>query len=219
VRWERIGCFEVLLAEDGRLVLSAPDPGRVDWFCCSPHIRPYRAEDEGMRRYLAIGMALATVAAGCGSTGEPHKSRPPGTTTAPPAGGDLGDRAHAIGESAALGGGSVAVVAVEDNVDAGRLFAPPRGTRYLAVDVRACAGPKEIGVNFRPEYFAVRLTDHTEHDADRGVKKPALRPSVLPPGGCTDGWVSFVVPTGATLNAVVYHGSNDVTWTPTKPTR
>lgn len=134
-----------------------------------------------------------------------------------PPGGDLPGRVHAIGDTVGHGGGSVAVIAMEDNVDAGRLFAPPRGTRYVAVEVRGCAAPHEAGVNFRPEYFSVRLADHTEHDGDRGVKKPALRPGTIPPGGCSDGWVSFVIPARATPTAVAYHGSNDVTWTPGGP--
>ena len=166
-----------------------------------------------MRRHAAIGLALAALAGGCRSTGDRLASQRAVSTAVPPTGGDSPARAHSIVEAVGLGGGSVAVVAVEDNVDAGRLFAPPRGTRYLAVEVRGCAGPKEAGVNFRPEYFSVRLLDHTEHDADQGVKKPALRPGTIPPGGCSDGWVSFIVPARAKPSAFVYHGSDDVTWT------
>jgi hypothetical protein len=170
-----------------------------------------------LSRQVASGLALAALAVGCGSAGESLTSRRAVSMAALSPSGDRLGRAHAVGEAVGLGGGSVAVVAMEDNVDAGRLFAPPRGTRYLAAEVRGCAGPHEVGVNFRPEYFSVRLADHTEHDGDRGVKKPALRPGTIPQGGCSDGWVSFVIPARATPSAVVYHGSDDVTWTPGGP--
>jgi hypothetical protein len=167
-----------------------------------------------MRRYLAIGVAfpaLATLAVGCESTPQKVASMRTVSTAPHPSGNGQGN--HAIGDTVSLGHGSVTVVAVEDNVDAGRLFAPPRGSRYVAAEVRGCAGPTEAGVAFHAAYFALRLADHTEHDGDPGVKKPALRSDTIHPGGCSDGWVSFVVPIRATASAVVYHGSDDVTWT------
>jgi hypothetical protein len=169
-----------------------------------------------MRRPLAVGVALAaaaSVGAGCRSTGHGVASRSSLSTEAAAPGGAPPGGAHAVGDTVTLGGGSVAVVALEENVDAGRLFAPPHGSRYVAAEVRGCAGPKETGVAFHPQYFALRLTDRTEHDGDRGVKKPALDPGTIAPGGCSDGWVTFVVPARATAIAVVYHGSDDVTWT------
>ena len=168
-----------------------------------------------MRRYLAVGVAfpaLATLAVACGSTPQNLASKRTVITTEVPAE-DRPEGHHAIGDTVTIGHGSVTVVAVEDNVDAGRLFAPPRGSRYTAAEVRGCAGPTEAGVAFHAAYFALRLADHTEHDGDTGVKKPSLRPDTIHPGGCSDGWVSFVVPVRATPSAVVYHGSDDVTWT------
>jgi hypothetical protein len=164
-----------------------------------------------MRRHVAIGLTLAALA-GCGPGGERLASRRTVSAAALPPSGDQRGRAYAIGDAVGLGGGSVAVVGVEDNVDAGRLFDPPRGTRYVAVEVRSCAGANEVGVNFRREYFSLRLADHTEHDGERGVKTPALRPGPIPPGGCSDGWVTFVVPARATADTIIYHGSDDVTW-------
>lgn len=189
------------------------DPDRVDQRGCCPRDP---SSMPGLRTHgmvsVAMGLTLAALAVGCGSTGERLASRRTVDGAAHPAPGDRGG-AHAMGDPVALGSGTVAVMALEDNFDPGRLFAPPRGTRYIAAQVRGCAGPEEAGVNFRPEYFALRLADHTEHDADRGMKKPALGSGTIPPGGCSDGWVTFVVPARATPDAVVYHGSDDVTWT------
>jgi hypothetical protein len=166
-----------------------------------------------MRRHVAIGLVLAALAGGCGSTSARLASRSTATTASQPAGADGRGTTHGVGDTVALGGGSVAVVAVEDNVDPGRLFAPPRGSRYFAAEVRGCAGPTETGVKFRPEFFSLRLADHTEHDGEQGAKKPALPPGTIPPGGCSDGWITFVIPAHATPDTVIYHGSADVTWT------
>ena len=170
-----------------------------------------------MRQHVAIGLTLAGLVMGCGSTDKTLASQRTVSKAAQSPGGDLDVNGHAVGDRVELGAGSVALVDVEDSVDAGRLFAPPRGTRYFAAQVRGCAGPAETGVNFHPEYFALRLADRTDHDGDRGVKKPALQSGTIPAGGCSEGWVTFVVPARATPQAVVYRGSDDVIWTVTGP--
>jgi hypothetical protein len=165
-----------------------------------------------MQRQIPVSLVFMAMAMGCRSTGGGPVSQATATTAVPTPGGGPDRTAQAVGETVSIGAGSVSVVAVEDNVDAGRLFAPPRGDRYVAAQVRGCAGPNEPNVNFHPEYFSLRLGDHTEHDGDRGVKKPSLERGTIPAGSCSAGWVTFVVPARARPIAVVYHGSTDVTW-------
>ena len=128
-----------------------------------------------------------------------------------------------VGSPVRLGeaGGSVSVAAVEDDVDPGRLFAPPRGRHYFAAQVKGCAGPTERGVSFAPEYFSVQLADHTVYDGIAGVKKPALSGGTIPAGQCLDGWVTFTIPKGQAAIAVVYDGSRQQRWslTPTRTDR
>jgi hypothetical protein len=109
-------------------------------------------------------------------------------------------------------GGSITVTAVETDVDAGRLFIPPRGRRFFAAQVKSCAGPAEHGLSFAPDYFSVQLADHSTYPGAEGAKQPALPPSVLPPGGCLDGWVTFTIPKNPAPLTVVYNGSRQATW-------
>src|SRR5581483_5572295 len=134
------------------------------------------------------------------------------------------DNVAAVGEAIGIGagGGTVSIQAVEDNIDAGRLFAAPRGRRYFAAQVRACAGQSERGVMFEPDYFSVQLADHTVYDAAPvGVKKPELHGGAIPPAGCLEGWVTFAIPKAGVVSTVIYDGSRQVKWslgpTPPKP--
>lgn len=122
--------------------------------------------------------------------------------------------APGVGDRVALGtaGGSVRLMAVEADVDAGRLYAPPRGSQYFAVQVEGCAGPGEAAVAFKPDYFSVELADHTVRDAGPSMKKPDLRGGPIPSGHCLDGWVTFVIPRHQDVVTVVYDGSQSVHW-------
>jgi hypothetical protein len=120
-----------------------------------------------------------------------------------------------VGEKVKVGsdGGSVTVSAVEDNVSAGRLFGAGEGMKYIAVDVRGCAGPNEKNLTFQPSYFLLRLDDGTVHDPGPGTKKPSLDGGKMPPGKCLSGWVTYTVKDGSLPAAVIYDGSSRLTWT------
>ncbi len=109
-------------------------------------------------------------------------------------------------------GGSVTVRAVEADVNAGRLFASPKGKQYYAAQVEGCAGPAERGLSFDDSYFLLEMADKTVFDHGLPVKKPDLLGGELPAGGCLDGWVTFVVPDDAEPANVVYDGSNRIKW-------
>ncbi|HZI37682.1 MAG TPA: hypothetical protein VFF24_05205 [Acidimicrobiia bacterium] len=120
-----------------------------------------------------------------------------------------------VGEKVKVGsdGGSVTVSAVEDNVSAGRLFGAGEGMKYIAVEVRGCAGPNEKNLTFQPSYFLLRLDDGTVHDPGPGTKKPSLDGGKMPPGKCLSGWVTYTVKDGSLPTAVIYDGSTRLTWT------
>lgn len=101
-----------------------------------------------------------------------------------------------VGDTVPVGeaGGSVTVSAVEANVQAGRLFAPPAGRQYFAAQVRGCSGPTEEGLDLRPEYFSLQLADPTVREAGPGMKE--LSGGTVPAGGCREGWVTFTIPRG-----------------------
>lgn len=165
---------------------------------------------------VGVLATTAALAAGCQSTPETNAASATSKTLSmarsEASGSTRPDRV--VGDRVPLGeaGGSVRVAAVETGIDAGRLFAPPRGREYVAARVEGCAGPAEHGVSFEPEYFSIRLADHTVFEGAAGAKKPALAGGAIPAGGCLDGWVTFTVPTGRPPIAVIYDGSERVQW-------
>lgn len=179
----------------------------------------------GIGRLVVVVLASALLGAGCakGTSREvaanaqvPDASAAaPKTTTRPaPAQGSV------VGDTVPIGGGSVAVKEVEADVQAGRLFNPPAGRQYFAASVRGCAGPKEHGLEFRPEFFTLQLSDRTVHEAGPGMKKPELIGATMPAGGCLGGWVTFVIPEDGQPISVTYEGSQPVKWAvPAKPSR
>ena len=119
-----------------------------------------------------------------------------------------------VGEKVKIGGdgGSVTVSAVEDNVSAGRLFGAGEGQKYIAVEVKGCAGPNEKNLTFQPSYFLLRLDDGTVRDPGPGAKKPSLEGGKMLPGKCLSGWVTYTVREGALATGVIYDGSSRFTW-------
>ncbi len=156
-----------------------------------------------------------------GMTGE---ALPPGTAAeqgfdlaaaGPLEGQDAARPDRVVGEKVKVGsdGGSVTVAAVEDSVSAGRLFGAGEGMKYIAVEVRGCAGPNEKNLTFQPSYFLLRLDDGTVHDPGSGAKKPSLEGGKMNPGKCLSGWVTYTVKEGSLAAAVIYDGSSRLTWT------
>lgn len=131
---------------------------------------------------------------------------PAGADEAPP------EEDPVVGDKVVMGDGSVTVSAVEDNVSAGRLFGAGQGFKYIAAEVKGCAGPNEKNITFEPAYFLLKLDDGTIRDPGPGAKKPSLEGGKVPPGKCLSGWVTFVVPDGALATGVLYDGSVRTTW-------
>lgn len=164
---------------------------------------------------VELGIALGVVACGdnptkevkaAGATELPPPTSPPAATAAPVAP-EVGDKVPVGNE-----GGSVAVLAVEADVNAGRLFPAPKGKQYYAAQVEACAGAREFGLSFDPSYFILQMGDDGAYNHGLPVKKPDLAGGPLPAGDCSAGWVTFVVPDDAKGTGVVYDGSSRITW-------
>lgn len=153
------------------------------------------------RRVTADGVVGASPAAAV----EAEALRPPEPPEADPV----------VGEKVEMGsdGGSVTVIAVEDDVSAGRLFGAGKDQKYVAAEVKGCSGPNEKNITFEPAYFLLRLDEGTIRDTGPAAKKPSLEGGTIPAGRCLSGWVSFAVPDGALPTAVIYDGSSRTTWT------
>jgi hypothetical protein len=190
---------------------------------------PRREKGEALARTARLGVLLIAAAlagAGCGkgTSGEVAADAPvPGAPAAPgSAARPAPSQNHVVGDTVSLGSGSVTVADTEADVQAGRLFNPPAGREYFAASVRGCAGKNEDGLEFRPEYFSLRLADQTAHQAGLGMKKPELIGAMMPAGGCLKGWVTFTIPEGGQPVFVTYEGSESIRWAvppPKKPSR
>jgi Domain of unknown function (DUF4352) len=178
-----------------------------------------RSSFGGIAQLGLVLLVSAVPLAACGDT-TPVQLRSPGVARAPEntpeavrtVPGPVDD--PVVGDAVPVGdaGGSVTVSATEANVSAGRLFAAGAGKDYYAAQVKACSGPDEKGLSFKPQYFMLEMTDKTVHDAGAGVKKPDLIGGQVPAGGCLDGWVTFVIPEKSQPAFVVYDGSEQLKW-------
>lgn len=171
---------------------------------------------------LVAGVMGGGVLAVAGGSDEPRKitsdgvtGTPAGAAEAPPKLPDPPKGDPEVGETVEVGddGGSVAVLAVEDNVSAGRLFGAGEDQKFVAAEVKGCSGPNEKNITFEPSYFLLRLDDGTIRDSGLGAKKPSLEGGTIPAGKCMNGWVTFTVPDGALPTGVIYDGSTRTTWT------
>ncbi len=172
----------------------------------------------GIAQFGLVLLALTAVTA-CGDTTPAQlRSRGVARSVPNPASGTVRTTAEesgnpVVGDAVPVGeGGTVTVSATEAHVNAGRLFPAGKGMDYYAAQAKACSGPSEQGLSFRPQYFTLEMADKTVRDAGLGVKKPDLRGGELPPGGCLDGWVTFVIPEKSQPAYVVYDGSEQLKW-------
>ncbi|HET9770434.1 MAG TPA: hypothetical protein VFS16_06070 [Acidimicrobiia bacterium] len=170
---------------------------------------------------LVAGVMGGGVLAVAGGSEEPRKIKSDGVAGTPAGAAEsptLPDPPKGdpeVGEKVEMGddGGSVSVLAVEDNVSAGRLLDAGEGQKFVAAEVKGCSGPNEQNITFEPSYFLLRLDDGTIRDTGVGAKKPSLEGGKIPAGKCLGGWVTFTVPDGALPTGVIYDGSTRTTWT------
>jgi hypothetical protein len=185
------------------------------------------------RGWIGAGMAVLVtgvlgggVLAAAGGSKAPRKMTAEGQAAPADKPFDLGGPAPAgaaetpkedpeVGDKVMVGddGGSVAVLAVEDDVSAGRLFGAGEGNKYIAAEVKGCSGPNERDLTFEPSYFLLRLDDGTMRDPGAAAKKPSMDGGVVPAGKCLSGWVTFTVKKGSLATGVIYDGSSRLTWT------
>jgi hypothetical protein len=183
---------------------------------------------------LVTGVLGGGVIAVVGDPRTPHKLTADGVAGSPPPAGASPTQPAAgpspapepekkadpeVGDKVMVGndGGSVTVLAVEDNISAGRLFGAGEGNKYIAAEVKGCSGPNERKISFEPAYFLLRLDDGTVHDPGVPAKKPSLEGGTIPAGKCLSGWVTFTVKEGSLATAVIYDGSSRLTWTAPLP--
>jgi hypothetical protein len=64
-----------------------------------------------------------------------------------------------------------------------------------------------------PSFFVLKLTSHTVLPIlAKAARTPALKLTPLGPKQCVSGWISFYVPKGATVSALVYSYGKPISW-------
>lgn len=94
-------------------------------------------------------------------------------------------------------------------------FDAPSATHHVAsADVQVCTSahtPK--GTEVYPPFFTLSLAGGVSvRISSSTAKSPALRVTPLGPGKCVRGWVSFAVPAGAHVSALVYTYGKPIRW-------
>jgi hypothetical protein len=94
-------------------------------------------------------------------------------------------------------------------------FEPPTSRSHIAsADVEICTSahtPK--GTVAYPPFFTLSLTNGTSlHIDSTAAKTPGLKPTPLGPKQCVRGWISFTVPAGGKVSALVYTYGPPIRW-------
>lgn len=105
-----------------------------------------------------------------------------------------------LGGTADVPGLTITVYAADDGF--AHQFGPPSGRRYYAVEVEACAKTEPAEVN--PADFEIHMEDDTRFFSAPSKREPGLRLSILAPGDCTRGWITFEIPENGRPKYVVY---------------
>lgn len=101
-----------------------------------------------------------------------------------------------LGKRATTAKGSVIAYTYDASVSG--QASPDPDMKFVAFDVEGCAGQKaNAQTGLQPESFYLQIGRDSYHPLAEGVRKPALHATVLAPGKCVRGWVTFQIPTTA----------------------
>jgi hypothetical protein len=161
-----------------------------------PTGRPLRHVFTRAARGLAVAALIVTIAA-CSSdntgAGTPYSS--------PSA--SLKLQVYRLGQRAATAKGNAVVLAYDASVPATSAAQPQSGMKFVAIDVEGCAGSNaDETTGIDPGLFYLLYQAEPSYPIDPGVKEPSLHKTVLAPGRCARGWITFEIPTTATSKYV-----------------
>jgi hypothetical protein len=91
---------------------------------------------------------------------------------------------------------------------------PTARNATASADVEVCTSahtPKDTAAV--PSFFVLKLTSRTVLPIlGKAARTPALKLTPLGPKQCVSGWISFYVPKGATVSALVYSYGRPISW-------
>jgi hypothetical protein len=109
--------------------------------------------------------------------------------------------------------GTVAIHAYDPAVEPPPNIRARDGFRFVAIDVEGCAGPNaDANTGIDPAFFYLQLKAEPYYPTSPGVREPILHNTVLAPGGCARGWVSFEVPESSKPQYAFFRSSKRIAW-------
>jgi hypothetical protein len=109
--------------------------------------------------------------------------------------------------------GTVVVHAYEPSVPATSSVTPSPGLRFVAIDVEGCAGKNaDENTGIDPLFFYLQIERDPYYPVDQVVREPALHKTVLAPGRCARGWITFQIPVGAKPAYAFFRSTERIGW-------
>jgi hypothetical protein len=107
----------------------------------------------------------------------------------------------------------VVVHGYDPSVPATAEVVPAEGLRFVAIDAEGCAGKNaDENTGIDPVNFYLQIKSEPYYPIDQVVREPALHKTVLAPGGCARGWITFQVPIGSKPQYAVFRGTARIAW-------
>ena len=159
------------------------------------------------RPAIIVILALALTACGLGGNGATPTPNPSTSAT-------IRLQIFKLGARANTAKGTVTVHAYDPSVPPTSSVKPAEGLRFVAIDVEGCAGQKaDENTGVDPLLFYLQIKAEPYYPVDQVVKEPALHKTVLAPGGCARGWVTFQIPIDSKPQYALFRSTARIAWT------
>jgi len=120
---------------------------------------------------------------------------------------------YRLGATAKSAKGTVTIHAYDGSVQPSNGVVPESGDRFVAIDVEGCAGKNaDQNTGIEPLLFYLQLRTEPIYPIDQVVKEPALHKTVLAPGGCARGWITFQVPISSKPEYAFFRSLSRIAW-------
>jgi hypothetical protein len=170
-----------------------------------PKGRPFRRVRE-RRLFVAavLGGCLALTGCAGDSTGGTPNPSPSAT---------IKIQFFKLGKTAPSSKGTVTIYGYDPAVKASGGESPEPGQRFVAIDVEGCAGPSaDANTGIEPLLFYLQFKSEPLYPIDPGVRQPALHKTVLAPGRCARGWVTFEIPQASKPQYAFFRSTKRIAW-------
>jgi hypothetical protein len=155
------------------------------------------------RATASVLVVLALTACGNGATPTPNAS----------SSATIRLQVFKLGARADTPKGTVAVHAYDPSVPATSSVKPAEGLRFVAIDVEGCAGKNaDENTGIEPILFYLQIEAQPYYPVDQVVREPALHNTVLAPGRCARGWITFQIPSGGKPQYALFRSAARIAW-------